>query len=352
MQINQFIPVLHRNDAIGESIILFSRFLSESGIKNSVYALNSDPDANIEIRGLDDIDDGEDDIHILHYALPSEVTARFTGLKGRKVLVFHNITPASYFKDIDERFYNIITLGYKEIESLKGHIDLAIADSTYNMEVLCSYGYENVEVYPVFIDFSRLDRPPKRCLARHLGDYLNVLVLGRVAPNKRIEDAIRAFNPLKLKLYPKSRLWIAGKINDHKYYYNALVRLASAWGLTDIVFTGKVSERELSTFLRYSTVLLSLSEHEGFCVPVLEGFYSQIPVIAYDAGAVSETMGEGGILLKEKKFHEIAELIYRIKTEKGLADTVISSQNRRLGYFSMDEQRKRASEMIRKLASL
>jgi len=352
MRIRQFIPVLHRNDAIGESIILFSRFLDEAGIANEVCALDSDRDAEISIKAPDEITEGRDDINLLHYALPSPVTGIFLSRKGRKVLVFHNITPASYFKKADKRFVNVINAGYREIDLIKDQVDLAIADSSFNRSTLESCGYNNVVVYPVFIDFSRLDRPEKRPLARHLGDYLNVLVLGRVAPNKRIEDAIRAFNPLKLKLYPKSRLWIAGKATDHPDYYNALLRLASAWGLTDIHFTGKVTERELSTFLRHSTLLLSLSEHEGFCVPVLEAFYSGIPVVAYDAGAVAETMGEGGIILKKKDFHGIAELIYRIKTDSTLASEIIETQKKRLAFFSINAQRKRAGELIKLLGLL
>lgn len=353
MKINQIVPVLHRNDAIGESIISFHRFLKEKeDIESYIYASSSDCDAQIPVKAISELADEKDDISILHYALPSEASHRFTALKGKKVLVFHNITPPSYFRDIDDDFANILAQGYEEIKKMKDHCHLAIADSSYNKEILASYDYKDIIVYPVFIDFNRLNIPDKIALKRHLGDYLNILVLGRVAPNKKIEDAIRIFNMIKLKYHPRSRLWIVGKINDHKYYYDALVRLSSAWGLTDVIFTNKVTERELATFLRNSSLLLSMSEHEGFCVPVLEGFYSQIPVIAYGAGAVPETMGEGGIVFSKKEFPEIAELVLKTFFDKNLRKKIIDAQNERLEYFSHEAQKKRASELVNILKQL
>lgn len=352
MRINQLIPVLHRNDAIGESVLLYRKFVNQLGIESEIYALQSDCDAETEVKPLGELPDDPSDINLLHYALPSVVTSKFLSLRGKRVLVFHNITPSRYFRTIDQSFYKTIDLGYKELKEIRDHLDLTIADSTYNKESLRRFGYDNCIVFPVFVNFERLEKPLKKAVIRHLGDYLNILVLGRIAPNKKIEDAIRVFNLIKLKYYPNSRLWVVGKKEDHRYYYNALIRLGSAWGLNDMIFTGKVTERELASYLRGCTALLSMSEHEGFCVPVLEGFYTQLPVIAYNAGAVAETMGKGGIIFDSKEYEYIAELLLKIKSDEDFRKSIIINQNERLEYFSMGSQENRAKEITEILKAL
>lgn len=345
MTVHQLVPALHENDAIGETIVMFHRFLQDMNINARIWALSADPLVDVPVDDLSAFSDNPGDVTLLHYALPSPATQALLAAKGKKAMVFHNITPARFFKGIHPEFVHIANTGYEEVQYLRDQLDITICDSSYNRDILAGLGYENVHVFPVFINFSRLDGPVQRGVMRQLGDYLNILMLGRISPNKCQQDAMRAFNLIKLKYYLKSRLWFVGKYTDHPLYHRSLIRFASAWGLSDVIFTGKVPARELNTYLRGCTVLLILSEHEGFCVPVLEGFHCRTPVVAYNAGAVAETMGTGGILLAKKDYAALAELLIRLHKDQDLRDQVIAGQLERLKDFSLPAQETRAREL-------
>jgi glycosyltransferase involved in cell wall biosynthesis len=201
--------------------------------------------------------------------------------------------------------------------------------SEYNRKELQDVGFEPTAVLPLLYDPERLTASAHPVILEMYDDEMtNFLFVGRVTPNKRFEDLIKIVKIYQRSIDRKCRLLCVGQWRDVERYYERLIGLADVLDLRRVEFPGHVSTGELVAFYRVADVFLSMSEHEGFCAPLLESFQMGVPVIAYDAGAVSETLGGAGILVHEKKFDEIAELAGLLVTDEGLRERVVGAQDR------------------------
>ena len=163
---------------------------------------------------------------------------------------------------------------------------------------------------PVVPDFSHLDRRPNRLVADQFDDaWTNVMFVGRVIANKKIEDLIRFFHAYHTMFNPRSRLIIVGAHSGFERYVAALNQLAASLGLHHVHFTGHVTDEELVAYYEIADLFLCASEHEGFCVPIVESFYMEVPVLAYAATAVPATMDGAGVLYDSKDPMHVAALM-------------------------------------------
>jgi glycosyltransferase involved in cell wall biosynthesis len=186
-------------------------------------------------------------------------------------------------------------------------------------------------VLPIMPDLDAGRRAQSRVVRRLYRDgRTNVLCVGRVMPNKRLEDVVRAFAVFQRRLRPRSRLLLVGDTQACPHYADRLRELAAALGVRDVVFAGHVDDDELSAYYGLADALVSLSEHEGFCVPLLEAMASGVPVLASDAGATAETLGGAGVLLKDRHPELVAELLGRLTLEDPLRAAVLAGQARRI----------------------
>jgi glycosyltransferase involved in cell wall biosynthesis len=160
--------------------------------------------------------------------------------------------------------------------------------------------------------------------------------VGRVAPNKRVEDLIKAYYFYR-RLHPASRLLVVGSAVDTEGYLAGCQKLAAELGVLDgVVFAGPVSQAELCSYYRVASVYLSTSEHEGFCVPLLEAMHFGVPIVAYAAAGVPGTLGGSGLLVETKEFPSLAELIHRVVSDTALRDAVVAGQRERLRAFDRE----------------
>ena len=150
--------------------------------------------------------------------------------------------------------------------------------------------------------------------------------MGRIIPNKRIDDLIRSFAVFQKWVRPRSRLLLVGDHRGFERYLDRLQELVRELRLDEVVFTGQVDDDELYAYYRLADVFLCLSEHEGFCVPLQEAMHFGLPVIAYDAGAVRETLRGGGLLLQDKRPEVVADLLDRLTRGGDLRRAVLASQ--------------------------
>jgi len=187
MRIDQWVPALHRGDAIGDSARLMRDAFRSWGHAADVYALELDPDLGGDGRPFSEWRaGGPDDVVLLHYALPSPLTQALKTHRGRRVLLHHNITPPQFFAGWDEEMVRICTLGREELGSLAAHVELGLADSEFNRLDLEALGFRRTGVLPIYLDFRRYREPPNPVLRKLLDDGLtNLLFVGRLAPNKR-----------------------------------------------------------------------------------------------------------------------------------------------------------------------
>ncbi len=337
MRIDQLIPAYHKGDAIGDTASHLRDFLNSRGFSSQIYCLTRDEELGSESLPFDSFPEpAPSDITILHFALPSLMTRAFAELKSKKVLIYHNITPPKFFLEVSPEMARICERGKEELLSLKPHVSIALADSEFNRLELEELGFRKTAVFPLFIDFKKYEKPWNPLLFELFRDgRLNVLFVGRVAPNKKIEDLIKVIFYYKKYISPLVRLIVVGKTSSFPVYYRSLIKLADEFYLNseEICFTGHISDEEMFAIYRASDIFLSLSEHEGFGLPFLESMIFDLPIIAYECTAVPYTLEGAGVLLKEKRVEYTAELLQFIAHNPKLKEEVLNTQRQRLKKF-------------------
>jgi L-malate glycosyltransferase len=218
--------------------------------------------------------------------------------------------------------------GRRELSIYPKRVDLALGDSEFNRGELDRLGFDPTDVLPVVPDFGHLDVRPNDLVARSFDDeWTNLLFVGRVIPNKRIEDLIRYFHAYQRHFNHRSRLLLVGSYTGYEKYLAMLHHLVAELGASNVHFTGHVSDGELTAYYDVADLFLCASAHEGFCVPLVESFYKQLPVIAYAATAVPSTMDGAGILFKTEDPLEVASLVDAVLNDSALYDEMVESQN-------------------------
>jgi glycosyltransferase involved in cell wall biosynthesis len=338
MIINQWVPAAHKGDAIGDSARRVRQMLRDAGHTSDLFALTIDDELRGDVRHFSDTDARRGDVTIFHFALPSPMTAAFAALDGARVLQYHNITPAPFFAPYDAGLFRLAALGRQELRSLVGHVDLALGDSDFNRRELADLGFETTGVMPIAVNLERITSAPRRpALETILSDGLiNILFVGRIVPNKRIEDHIRLAELYKRYVDSYYRFIFVGRYDGlPRYYAQVRALIAEFKMLPDrFWFTGPVPDEDLAAFYRWADVYVSLSEHEGFCVPLVEAMAADVPVLAYAAGAVPETLGGAGVLFAPKDLEVAAEMLGTLVYDRPVRNRVIEGQRRRLQDFS------------------
>jgi len=334
------VPAAHRGDAIGDSARKVRDMLRAMGHDSDLFALTIDDDLRGDVRPFSDPAATRGDVTIFHFALPSPMTARFAALDGVKILQYHNITPAAFFAPYDPQLFRLAALGRRELATLAGHVDLAVGDSDFNRRELAALGFTRTGVLPIAVNTERITAaPPRPALERILRDGLiNVLFVGRIVPNKKIEDHIRLAEIYKRYVDSYYRFIFVGRYDGVPRYYDQVRALIAEYDMLPdrFWFTGPVPDEDLAAFYRWADAYVSLSEHEGFCVPLVEAMAADVPVVAYAAGAVPETLGGAGLLFAPKDLELAAELLGSVVYDRGVRARVLDGQRRRLQDFAPD----------------
>jgi len=337
MRINQWVPAAHRGDAIGDSARAVRGMLRRMGHESDLFALTIDDDVREDVRPFSDPAAARGDATIFHFALPSPMTDAFARLGGARILQYHNITPAHFFAPYDPALFRLAALGRRELATLVGQVDLALGDSAFNAAELDSLGFDRTGVMPIAVDLERLTAAPRRpALERILSDGLiNILFVGRIVPNKRIEDHIRLAEVYKRYVDSYYRFIFVGRTDGVPAYYAQMRALVDQFEMLPdrFWFTGPVPDEDLAAFYRWADVYVSLSEHEGFCVPLVEAMATDVPVVAYAAGAVPETLGGAGLLFSPKDLEIAAELLGTVVYDRQVRERVLAGQRQRIEAF-------------------
>ncbi|MDH7511916.1 MAG: glycosyltransferase family 4 protein [Clostridiales bacterium] len=340
MRIDQLVPAFHRGDAIGDEAAHLRQFFRSRGFDSEIYRLTCDRELERESNEFAFFPEpNRSDIAILHFALASPLSQAFSRLRCWKILISHNVTAAEFFRGFSGEMARLASLGREELAWLAPAVDVGLADSRFNAEELAALGCKETHVFPLFIDFSRYEKQIDRFTFRlYRDDRTNILFVGRVVPNKKIEDLIKVVFYYKKYISPLVRLIIVGKTSSLPKYYHSVAKLADDFFLNpeEIVFLGHVSDESMFALYRASDVFLSLSEHEGFCLPLIESMIFDLPVVAFKSTAVPDTLDGAGILLKDKRPDYVAELVDLIKRDKAMRDKIIAGQRRRLEKFKAE----------------
>lgn len=338
MIVNQWVPAAHKGDAIGDSARRVRGLLRELGHQSELYAMTMDDDLRDDVLPWTDPSAKRGDLTILHFAMVSPMTAEFARLPRGRVLQYHNVTPAHFFAPYDPNVFRLAALSREDLRTLVGHTDVALGDSEYNRQELEELGFTNTGVFPIAIDTGRITGAPRVPALEFLltdGPLLNFLFVGRIAPNKKIEDHIRMAEHYKRYVDTAYRFIFVGKTDAFPRYYNMVRKLMNDYQLLAdrFIFTGPVPDSDLATYYRTAHVYVSLSEHEGFCVPLLEAMAADVPVLAYSSTAVPDTLGGAGVQFAPKDLEYAAELLGELAYNDTLRAQVIAGQRARLSDF-------------------
>lgn len=291
-----------------------------------------------------------DDVVLLHLSIGSPVNDAFRRLPCRKALLYHNITPPEFFRGVQEQIAAHLRQGREQVVALAGVAGVNLAVSEFNAAELRALGYTNVGVLPLILDFDQLRHDANRATRAEYADGLiNILFVGRGAPNKRIDDLVEAFSYFQKFVEPNSRLIHVGSYAGLEQYHALVFTRIRELHLKNVELTGTISQAQLNACYQSADVFLCLSEHEGFCIPLIEAMVHDVPILAYAAGAVPETLAGAGVLFKEKRYDLIAEMLGRLVRDEHLRQSVLAAQRARLARY---EHRDLAAELRQRLAPL
>jgi glycosyltransferase involved in cell wall biosynthesis len=330
--------------AVGNHIVEMQRLCRDLGWESEVFTEH--------IRGLPGRDYREypklaraDDVLVYHTAIGSPVADFVAARHERLVVDHHNLTPTAYFAAWEPGVVHGLAWGRAQMGALASRATLGIADSTFNESELHDAGFARTRVAPILFDFSQFDREVD---PSHLRVDRSVwLFVGRIAPNKCHHDLIKAFAAYR-RVYDADALLriVGGSASDR--YVDALHELVHALQLDDAVdFIGPVSDAELTCHYLAADVYVSVSEHEGFCVPLLEAMHNRLPVIAYGVTAVPETLGSAGLCLRSKAPATVAAAAHRMLSDGSLRDALVGAGAEQLARFALPRTRELMTDALR-----
>jgi len=354
-EIHQLLPDIAFGDAISNQAIEIKQHLERRGHTSAIYVIR-DPDPELKgvaknfRKGCLSPEAGV----LYHHSIGSTLTAHVLSHPGPKCLIYHNITPASFFEPYRPDFARLLAEGRKDLKDLASNFPISAGDSAFNALELQEFGFQNPCVLPIIINPEKWNQPPALDLMDRLQDSkTNLIFVGRIAPNKCQDDLIAAFGHY-LDMDPGSRLILVGIGHPEDPYYAHVCSLIEANGLAEqVLLTGRVTDAELQAYYRTANLFWSMSEHEGFGVPLIEAMWFDVPVCAYKSSAVPETLGMAGIIFNTKDdLASIAALAKLVVKDPELNAKIIRAQQQRRRDFLPPNVIPNLEDIIRKMESV
>jgi len=354
MTIYQVVPSLNSYDnVIGNYVSFFDKKLKNAGMESEIFVI--DINEKLQNNNCDYYRNHpnlkEDDIVIYHICQKSSITEDVKIEKCKKIAIYHNTTPAhffyQYFPELCQQQYESVL----DIQSLNNNFDWCIADSEFNKQDLIRLGYnaDKISVIPLLFDFtSYKEQCDVNIINKYNDDYINIIFVGQIVPNKKQEDIIRAYAYYKKYINSKSRLILIGSPAGSKYI-KILKEYVSELDLDDVVFTEKIFFTELLSYYSIADIFLCMSEHEGFCIPMVEAMMFNIPIIAYDSTVIPYILNGSGILVDEKNPVLISKIIDRIVSNDNIKNEIINKQREQLETFNSENVFNKLMEIIKKI---
>ena len=332
-------PTLTPADAVSNDVLAMRRVLSARGHEVRIFAENSNvageqieaPAAAVSYLRT------EDDVLIYHHSIGC--TAGVETMQAaacRKIVKYHNVTPPEFFEGISEQHQRLCESGRSQLKNIiVARPDLYLADSAFNQSDLIAAGSEEHKTF-VVPPFNQADEllageADLELFDSYHDDSVNLLMVGGVRPNKGHADLIEAFATYYYHFNGQTRLFIAGAGNKaFEQYAAALRRLIDEWSIDSrIVFTGEVSNEALKSYYLLADALLITSEHEGFCVPLVEAMAMKVPIVAYASTAIPETAQDSALIWDERDPYLMAQSIDFLRTNEAEKMALVYRGSRR-----------------------
>ncbi len=313
--LTQFVAAAAPGDAVTNQALAWQALFSRAGIDGGIYAQHVHPDLAGSVRPLHEARDDGSPV-LLRYSIWSDAAAWARRATGPLGMVYHNITPAHLVRPLNPAVARLCHEARRELPSLRRRATVTIADSEYNAAELREAGWTHVAVIPLVLD---LPTPPD---VRGTVPP-TMLFVGRVVPSKRVDDLIRVLAYVRRERVPEASLVVIGAFADDGAYRDDLLRLARALGVEGgVTFRGRITDEERDRAYANAGAFVTMSEHEGFCAPVLEAMSRGLPVVARATGGVPGTAGRAALLVPGRDVavagEAVAEVLVNAATRRGL----------------------------------
>ncbi|EOQ97386.1 glycosyltransferase, group 1 family protein [Leptospira wolbachii serovar Codice str. CDC] len=334
MNIHQFSAGFQLGDAISQEMLEIKRLLSKEGYHGKIFAENVFSYDRKYAEKLTKANIKPNDVLVYHHSIHSEVLNFVLKFPNRKILIYHNVTPEDFFSGYDLKFSYLLRKGREDLEIIRDQFHHSFAVSNFNLAELKEIGFKHVRLLPLHLNFQKWKDVPKDPKSKSFTQP-SFLFVGRIAPNKRQDDLIRFARTWKSKMGNQFSMRMLGFCNPNQQsYMDELNFMIHHLDLTEEVkIISYVDERMLKKIYSESNIFLSMSEHEGFCVPLMEAIFFHLPVVAFAAGAVPETLDQSGILFESKDFESLVPLVDSIFKDSDFRNSIIYSQNLRLNEY-------------------
>lgn len=349
MEIHQILPTFSPGDAIGNEVIEINKTLRKWGYKSQIYAENIHPEMTAKKHLEYDKVSSKDNILIFHFSIGSDVSHYIRKLPDKKIIRFHGITPEKYLSGINDYIQYLLVRGKEELGLYPEITDLALANSRYTQLELSKLGFKRTKIFPLLMDLNIYDKSPnENLLSRFADDYVNILFVGRVIPQKNQHIILKIFSYYKL-INPRSRLFLIGNFEGCENYLDQLQEIIRKLNLKDVYIPGKVSMNDLISYYKLADIFLCMSEWETFCVPLVESMYFDTPILAYNCTAIPDTLGNSGILINKLNINEISEMIDLVVNDEAFKNEIIRKQRERLKSFERPNMENLLKECIQQV---
>jgi L-malate glycosyltransferase len=343
-RVDQFVPELSLGDATTQHTFAVQQALAAMGVGGDVFSERADPELAGRWRPDSQWAGGP---ALYQFSVGSAMIDRLVARGDPLAIDYHNLTPVEFAEVWDPPIVHGARWGRQQLHDVAPHVSLALADSQFNASELLALGYRNVHVAPIVIDPADFatGANPARVSQLRAQPGPRWLFVGRLVPNKAQHHVVLALAAARCR-QSQSRLWLVGGASAGRYV-NALTATVDALGLRDAVdFAGKVDRDELAARFAAADVLVCMSEHEGFCVPIVEAMHHGLPVVALDAAAVAETAGDGAVVLPSADPTLVASAVERLTTDEPLRATMIARGRRRASELSASITAPRLASLV------
>lgn len=333
--IHQLLKTIVPGDAISQHTLSIQQILQKAGFQSEIFVETCHPDLVGMTYSLEHLTSmlQPEDILLFHFSQGTPIANKVLKLTVKIVLIYHNITPEKFFRRTDHSTWLSLIEGRQQLPLLAKKAVLGLADSEYNRLELVTAGCQRTDVLPILIDFNIYNVKSNKMVMNIFSEkQTTFLFVGRVTANKGHERLLKFFYYYK-KLEPSARMIIVGQYYGFEPYLYRLKQLMKQLRLEDVYFVGHVSHQELCSYYRLADVFLCLSSHEGFCVPLLESMYFQLPILALSGTAIDDTLSNAGIIFEKFDALFIAETANRIVRDNSFKMKILSLQNQRLRHF-------------------
>jgi L-malate glycosyltransferase len=336
-------------DAVTSQAFAYRELFGAWGYGGHEYAVSIDPRVAGRVRPFKAFAPGPDDVVVIHYSAYAPKLRSVLELGNPKLLQYHNVTPARWFWDHEPTIAVHCSLGRRQLPEFAKGVDLAAGVSHFNAAELAAAGAARTTVIPIL--FTPPPAAADETVAGSPDGPPTILFVGRLTPHKRQDELIGAFSLYRRHRRPDARLVLVGEPLTRRYA-ESLVELADRLAPGAVSFRAGIGRSELWSCYREAAAFVCLSEHEGFCVPLLEAFHFGVPVIARPSGGVVEVAGDAALITDERDLALTAELIHLVVEDSELRAELARRGRERLADYAADEVAARLRAAIEEVAAV